>query len=70
MRGQFSRWLGLGGWRDQIRGRLKNPQNHGVVVGNGDIAHTVWARACGDQRKAAPEERMGRIGDLDFGRVV
>ena len=45
-------------------------QHHRVAVGNEDIAHAVGARAGREQRKAAPEERMGGIGDLDFRRVV
>ena len=70
MRGQFSQRLGFWRWRDQTGGRLGNPQHHGVAVGDEEIAHTVGARAGGEQRKAAPEERMGGIGDLDFRRVV
>jgi hypothetical protein len=30
----------------------------------------MGARAGGEQRKVAPEERMGGIGDLDFRRIV
>ena len=45
-------------------------QHHRVAVGNEDIAHAVGARAGREQRKAAPEERMGGIGDLNFRRVV
>ena len=45
-------------------------EDHGVAVGDEDIAHAVGARAGREQRKAAPEERMGGIGDLDFRRVV
>jgi hypothetical protein len=40
------------------------------VVCNEEIAHPVGARAGREQREAAPEERMGGIGDLDFRRVV
>jgi hypothetical protein len=49
---------------------LGKTQNHRVAVCNEDIAHAVGARAGREQRKAAPEERMGGIGDLDFRRVV
>ena len=45
-------------------------QHHGVAVGDEDIAHAVGARAGREQCKAAPEEGMGGIGDLDFRRVV
>ena len=45
-------------------------QPHRVAVGNEDIAYAVAARAGREQCKAAPEERMGGIGDLDFRRVV
>ena len=45
-------------------------EDHGVAVGDEDITHAVGARAGREQRKAAPEERMGGIGDLDFRRVV
>ena len=45
-------------------------QHHGVTVGDEDIAHIVRAWAGREQRKAAPEERMGGISDLDFRRVV
>src|SRR5262249_7700594 len=70
MRGQFSPWLRL--WRcgDQAGDRVGKTQQHRVVVGDEDIAHAVGARAGGEQRKAAPEERMGGIGDLDFRRIV
>ena len=53
-----------------MRGGLGNPQDHGVTGGDKEIAHAVGARAGREQRKAAPEERMGGIGDLDFRRVV
>ena len=45
-------------------------QHHRVAVGDEDRAHAVGARAGREQRKAAPEERMGGIGDLDFRRVI
>ena len=51
-------------------GRLRNPQDHGVTVGDKAIAHTVRARARREQRKAATEERMAGVGDLDFCPVV
>ena len=34
------------------------------------LVHTVRVRASREQRKAAPEERMGGIDGLDFRRVV
>ena len=49
---------------------MGNTQHHRVAVGDEDIAHAVGARAGREQRKAAPEERMAGIGDLDFRRVV
>jgi hypothetical protein len=49
---------------------LGKTQNHGVAVGDKDIAHTVRTRTGREQCKAAPEEGMGGIGDLDFRRVV
>src|SRR5215831_17585380 len=66
----YCSWLRL--WRcgDQAGDRVGQTQQHRVVVGDEDIAHAVGARAGGEQRKAAPEERMGGIGDLDFRRVV
>ena len=70
MRGKFSQRLGLWRWHDQTGGRLGNPQHHGVAVGDEDIAHTVGARAGGEQRKAAPVKRMAGVGDLDFCQVV
>ena len=45
-------------------------QHHRVAVCNEDRAHVVGARAGREQRKAAPEERLGGIGDLDCRRVV
>jgi hypothetical protein len=69
MRGKFSQRLGL--WRhDQTGRRLRNPQHHGVAVGHEEIAHTVSARAGGEQCKAAPIQRMAGVGDLDFRRVI
>src|SRR5260370_40619053 len=70
MRGQFRYGSRLGRWQDQIRGGLGNPQDHGVVVGDKDIAHAVSARASREQDKTATEEWMAGIGDLDFGQVV
>src|SRR5712691_1720296 len=70
MRGKFRQRWGLWRWRDQTGGRLGNPQHHGVAVGDEDIAHTVRARAGGEQRKAAPVQRMAGVGDLDFRQVV
>src|SRR3989442_4884476 len=70
MQGKLRHRGRLGRWRDDIRGGLGNPQDHGVTVGDKEIAHAVGARAGREQRKAAPEERMGGIGDLDFRRVV
>jgi len=49
---------------------LGKTQNHGVAVGDKEIAHTVRTRTGREQCKAAPEEGMGGIGDLDFRRVV
>src|SRR5712691_7169318 len=70
MGGEFS-WGGrLGRWRDQIRGGLGNPQDHGVAVGDKDIAHAVRARTRREQYKTATEERMAGVGDLDFCQVV
>jgi hypothetical protein len=40
------------------------------VGGDEERAHAVGALAGREQRKAAPEERMGGIGDLDFRRIV
>src|SRR5262249_4188736 len=70
MRGQFSPWCRL--WRcgDETGGHVGQTQHHGVAVGDEDIAHAVGARAGREQCKAAPEEGMGGIGDLDFRRVV
>src|SRR5881397_2785245 len=70
MQGKLRHRGRLGRWRDDIRGGLGNPQDHGVTVGDKEIAHAVGARAGREQRKAAPEERMGGIGDLDFRRGV
>src|SRR5919198_2618594 len=53
-----------------MRGGLGNPQDHGVAVGDKDIAHAVRARTSREQCKTAPEERMGGISDLDFRQVV
>jgi hypothetical protein len=70
MRGKFSQRLGLWQWRDQIGGRLGNPQHHGVAVGDEDIAHTVGARAGGEQRKAPPKEGVAGVCDFDLSQVV
>src|SRR5207244_9125700 len=70
MRGKFREGGRLGRWRDQTRGGLGNPQDHGVTVGDKDIAHAVRARARREQPKTAPEERMAGVCDLDFCQVV
>jgi hypothetical protein len=49
---------------------LGETEGHGVAVGDEDIADAMGARAGREQRKTAPEKRMGGIGDLDFHRVV
>src|SRR5215470_1992477 len=70
MRGKFREGSRLGWWRDQIRGGLGNPQDHGGAVGDKDIAHAVRARTSREQDKTATEERMAGVGDLDFCQVV
>jgi hypothetical protein len=70
MRGKFRHGGRLGRWRDQIRGGLGHPQDHGVTVGDKDIAHAVRARARREQHKTTAEERMAGVGDLDFCQVV
>src|SRR5712691_7448686 len=70
MGGEFS-WGGrLGRWGGRTRGGLGNPQDHGVAVGDKDIAHAVRARTRREQYKTATEERMAGVGDLDFCQVV
>src|SRR6266478_7716710 len=70
MRGKFRDGGRRGRRRDQIRGGLGNPQDHGVAVGDKDIAHTVSARARREQYKTATEEWMAGVGDLNFCQVV
>ncbi len=53
-----------------MRGALGNPQDHGVAVGDKEIAHAVGARASRDQRKTAPEEGMTGVCDFNFSQVV
>ena len=40
------------------------------MVGDKDIAYAVRARTSREQYKTATEERMARVGDLDFCQVV
>src|SRR5215471_9660316 len=70
MRGEFSPWHRL--WRcgAQTGSGVGQTQHHGVAVGHEDIAYAVGARAGREQCKAAPEERMGGIDDLDFRPIV
>gem|GEM_PF-6716605 len=70
MRGKFREGGRLGRWRDQIRGGLGNPQDHGIAVGDKEIAHAVRAWTSREQDKTAPEERMAGVGDLDLCQVV
>ena len=70
MRGKFREEDRLRRWRDPIRGGLGDPQDHGVAVGDKEIAHAVRARARREQDKTATEERMAGVGDLDFCQVV
>src|SRR6266446_3582374 len=70
MRGKLREGGRLGRWRDQIRGGLGNPQDHGVAVGDKDIAHAVSARTRREHDKTATEERMAGVGDLDFCSIV
>jgi len=53
-----------------MRGALGNAQDHGVAVGDKEIAHAVGARASRDQRKTATEEWMTGVGDFNFSQVV
>src|SRR5207249_3612670 len=70
MRGKFREGGRLGRRRDQIRGGLGNSQDHGVAVGDKEIAHAVGARASRDQRKTATEEWMTGVCDFNFSQVV
>src|SRR6266436_7565417 len=70
MRGKFRHGGRLGRWREQIRGCLGNAQDHGVAVGDKEIAHAVRAWASREQHKTAAEERMAGVCDLDFCQVV
>src|SRR6266699_6349333 len=70
MRGKFRHGSRLRRWRDAIRGALGNAQDHGVAVGDKEIAHAVGARARRDQRKTATEEWMTGVGDFNFSQVV
>jgi hypothetical protein len=49
---------------------LGKTQHHGVAVGDEEIAYAVGAWTGREQRKAAPEERMAGIGDLDFRQIL
>ena len=70
MRGEFSPWRRL--WRcgAQTSSGVGKTQHHDVALGHEDIACAVGVRAGREQCKAAPEERMGGIGDFDFRRIV
>ena len=70
MQGKFRHRGRLGRWRDDICGGLGNPQDHGVTVGDKEIAHAVGARARRDQRKTATEEWMTGVCDFNFSQVV
>src|SRR6266705_6863249 len=70
MRGKFRHGSRLRRWRDAIRGGLGNAQDHGVAVGDKEIAHAVGARARRDQRKTTPEEWMTGVCDFNFSQVV
>ena len=70
MRGKFRHGSRLRRWRDAIRGGLGNSQDHGVAVGDKEIAHAVGARARRDQGKTATEEWMTGVCDFNFSQVV
>src|SRR5262249_20558796 len=70
MRGEFRPWGRLWRYGVQTGSGVRKTQPHGVAVGHEDIAYAVGAWAGREQCKAAPEERMGGIGDLDFRRIV
>ena len=70
MRGEFSPWRRLWRYGAQTGSGVGQTQHHGVAVGHEDIAYAVGARAGREQCKAAPEERMGGIDDLDFRPIV
>ncbi len=53
-----------------MRGALGNPQDHGVAVGDKEIAHAMGAGARREQHKTAAEERMTGVCDFDFSQVV
>src|SRR6266702_7822926 len=70
MRGKFRHGSRLRRRRDAMRGGLGNAQDHGVAVGDKEIAHAVGARARRDQRKTATEEWMTGVCDFNFSQVV
>src|SRR3989442_9141164 len=70
MRGKFRHGSRLRRWRDAIRGGLGNPQDHGVAVGDKEIAHAVGARASRDQHKTATEEWMTGVCDCNCSQIV
>ena len=70
MQGKFRHGGRLGRWRDDICGALENPQDHGVAVGDEEIAHAVRTRAGREELKTAAEQRMPGVCDFDFSQVV
>src|SRR5712691_9688383 len=70
MQGKFRHGGRLGRWRDDICGALENPQDHGVAVGDEEIAHAVRTRAGREECKTAAEQRMPGVCDFDFSQVV
>lgn len=55
---------------EQIRGGAWNTEDHVLAVGDQHIlcGRALWGR--GEEPKALPKERMGRVDDLDLGQLV
>jgi hypothetical protein len=66
LRGQLSR-RGLQRWRwREIRGPQFDADVHVAAVGDDDVSHQSRSIVYGEDLEAAPEERMGGVGDLDL----
>jgi hypothetical protein len=52
----------------EIGGRQRDAQAHILAVDHEHKALCMWGGRDGEQRKAAPEQWMARIGDLDLGQ--
>jgi len=66
LQGQLSRWECQRRGRREVRGPQFDADGHVAAVGDMDVPHQAGRVVDREDLEPAPEERMGRIGDLNL----